>query len=285
MHAIVTLRTQYCPYSCVAYTTSLIGTRRQSQVRTGRHMTLSICLEHMITLLREHTSFQPVMYYSLTLYVPTKQLYCPTTCCSSHSSITPSLPLPSPPSLTPVFSSSPHHPLFSFFFFNNPAPPEISPLPLHAPLPISRGPRPRRAPSGGGTGRWRCPPCRSAEKPRRRSVPLQRGAAPPSPATPCWPAANACPRARPPASRAGPPRRRSPPSRIAPRAAQRSPPARGRPRARASAGPARQGARRACAPQSHPPTPRMPGANAGSARRASSRCGSRRGPRGGSDRD
>src|SRR2546430_3976772 len=34
-------------------------------------------------------------------------------------------------------------PIFSFFFLNIPPPPEISPLPLHAPLPISESPNDR----------------------------------------------------------------------------------------------------------------------------------------------
>src|SRR3989454_11093385 len=34
--------------------------------------------------------------------------------------------------------------LFFFFFLNDPAPPEISPLPLHAALPIGACPRPNR---------------------------------------------------------------------------------------------------------------------------------------------
>src|SRR3989440_402027 len=33
--------------------------------------------------------------------------------------------------------------IYYFFFFNDPAPPEIYPLPLHAPLPISRCPTAR----------------------------------------------------------------------------------------------------------------------------------------------
>src|SRR5256885_15794624 len=49
--------------------------------------------------------------------------------------------------------------LLFFFFFNDPAPPKIYPLPLHAPLPIKNPPgRPKRqprvtrvtAPPGGG---------------------------------------------------------------------------------------------------------------------------------------
>src|SRR5256885_2142593 len=37
-------------------------------------------------------------------------------------------------------------PIFSFFFLNNPAPPKISPLPLHAPFPIChRRPLPPRS--------------------------------------------------------------------------------------------------------------------------------------------
>src|SRR2546430_8115848 len=43
---------------------------------------------------------------------------------------------------------------FFFFFLNDPPTPEISPLPLHAPLPISRSPRTGRCPA------WTCPPRR-----------------------------------------------------------------------------------------------------------------------------
>src|SRR2546425_9758802 len=46
-----------------------------------------------------------------------------------------------------LFFYSPRFALLLFFFFlNNPAPPKISPLPLHAPLPLS--PQLRRVPSG-----------------------------------------------------------------------------------------------------------------------------------------
>src|SRR5258707_11057240 len=47
------------------------------------------------------------------------------------------------------------HFLFFFFFLNNPPPPEISPFPLHAPLPT---PRPGRPPPGPPPNPPRPPP-------------------------------------------------------------------------------------------------------------------------------
>src|SRR2546430_14421913 len=54
---------------------------------------------------------------------------------------------------------------FFFFFLNDPAPPEISPLPLHAALPISAGDYCRQGAAGAGNRH---------DPPRR----LRRGAAP-----------------------------------------------------------------------------------------------------------
>src|SRR5256884_496092 len=53
-----------------------------------------------------------------------------------------------------TFSTYPSH--FFFFFLNNPAPPEISPFPLHDPLPISDGAR-----RGGGRAQAALSPRRS----------------------------------------------------------------------------------------------------------------------------
>src|SRR5256885_443525 len=50
-----------------------------------------------------------------------------------------------------------------FFFFNDPAPPETSPLPLHAPLPILKGP----AVIAGGGSPWRAPAPRHVPHPFR----------------------------------------------------------------------------------------------------------------------
>src|SRR5256885_13900015 len=60
----------------------------------------------------------------------------------------------------------------SFFFFNDRAPPELSPLPLHDPLPIprpalGRGPPPPPARAGGGAAA-------AARSARGRNRPRQR---------------------------------------------------------------------------------------------------------------
>src|SRR2546429_8843208 len=54
---------------------------------------------------------------------------------------------------------------FFFFFLNDPPPPEISPLPLHAALPISRGASSSGTYTGPGTR-----DCPSRSRPSRESV-------------------------------------------------------------------------------------------------------------------
>src|SRR3990170_1473618 len=73
---------------------------------------------------------------------------------------------PPPPKLQPrgtfLVRALPHVPLeflVFFFFLNDPAPPEIYPLPLHAPLPISR--QPNRSPAPGRASRSNRRPARS----------------------------------------------------------------------------------------------------------------------------
>src|SRR2546426_10171701 len=65
---------------------------------------------------------------------------------------------------------------FCFFFFNDTPPTEISPLPLHAALPISggAGPRGARRPPAGGAGRGA-----AAASPPATAAPTHGGSAPP----------------------------------------------------------------------------------------------------------
>src|SRR3712207_7721037 len=53
-----------------------------------------------------------------------------------------------------------------FFFFNDPAPPEIHPLPLHAPLPSPPPSGRRRRPAAPATPRGCTPAARTARPPR-----------------------------------------------------------------------------------------------------------------------
>src|SRR3989449_4055054 len=76
-----------------------------------------------------------------------------------------------------------------FFFLNDPAPPEISPLPLHAALPISTARRPRAARTPAA--RWpraprthRIPPARRPTRGLRGPPALASSYAPPYPETP-----------------------------------------------------------------------------------------------------
>src|SRR3989304_9960647 len=59
--------------------------------------------------------------------------------------------------------TSPVFVFFFFFFLNDPAPPEISPLSLHAALPISRPGRRSGRPSAGPADRRHSGPPRSEE--------------------------------------------------------------------------------------------------------------------------
>src|SRR5256886_6906913 len=73
-------------------------------------------------------------------------------------------------------------PQFFFFFLNDPAPPEISPLPLHAALPFCR------CCSSRPGARWssrRCSDSPSFPGPWR--VPARVGETPPIPTRPWWP--------------------------------------------------------------------------------------------------
>src|SRR5256885_15147113 len=60
--------------------------------------------------------------------------------------------------ITPLFANKVQYSLFLFFFFNDPATPEIYPLPLHAALPIS-------APGSKSLTRLSSPPAGSPRLP------------------------------------------------------------------------------------------------------------------------
>src|SRR2546421_196160 len=85
-----------------------------------------------------HVALHAVPTQTLATYVTVRSFDCVaivvrgTTCPSDSSSSTFRFSR-SPLVIVPI--ARPH--FYSFFFFNDPAPPEISPLPLHDPLPIS----------------------------------------------------------------------------------------------------------------------------------------------------